>query len=102
MDIRNQKSQTTVSSEAKFFECPCFKRTPQKVNHRENLLGMQTYEALADRLNSHGICPNRGVVVALKVVAIMCRNFEASERDSFERQIHDMLDLELSHNPSEA
>ena len=51
-------------------------------------------------LNSRGICPNRGMVVALKVAAIMARNIEPGERAGAEQQLHDYLDLELSHNPS--
>jgi hypothetical protein len=40
------------------------------------------------------------MLVALKVAALMARNMPAAERADIEPQLHDILDLELSHNPS--
>lgn len=85
-----------------FFSCPCFERSPEKANAREQALAGDFYNEIKNHLNGLGICPARGVVIAIKILAIMSRNISAADRAEAEKQVHDVLDLEFSHNPSES
>lgn len=94
------KSKTTDSSD-NFFTCECFERFPQRVNEREAYLASKFYNQIKDDLNGRGICPARGMVIAIKILAIMAKNIDAEDRPRAEAQVHDVLDLEFGHNPSE-
>jgi len=74
---------------------------PDMVNNREEHLAGKFYNLIKEDLNSRGICPARGMVICIKILAIMARNLDKADRNEAERQVHDVLDLEFSHNPSE-
>lgn len=84
-----------------FFECPCFDNHPLAANNREQQLAGNYYEQMRMDLRRRGICPNRGMVIALKVAAIMARNIDPQDRAWVEPQLHEFFDHELAHNPSE-
>jgi len=69
-------------------------------NDREAWLAGHMYNEIRDELNRRGICPNRGMVIALKIAAIMARNIEPEDRAWVEPQLHEFFDHELAHNPS--
>lgn len=103
----DNKRRTTTSSEGfkptngrKFFQCPCFDKYPERANARENQLATGVYVELAQYLEGIDICPNRGMLITLKVVALMAQNIPQAERHEVEQQLHDVLDLELSNKPS--
>lgn len=102
MEFREpSKQQKTTASSDNFFSCECFEQFPAKVNEREEYLAGKFYNLIKDDLNGRGICPARGMVVAIKILAIMSRNIDADDRAKAEAQVHDVLDLEFGHNPSE-
>lgn len=102
MEFRSPSSKNRITdSSDNFFTCECFERFPQRVNDRETYLASKYYNMIKDDLNGRGICPARGMVVAIKVLAIMAKNIDAVDREKAEAQVHDVLDLEFGHNPSE-
>lgn len=71
------------------------------VNEREQFLANKYYTIIRDDLNSRGICPARGMIICIKILAIMTRNMEPKNRSQAEQQVHHVLEHEFSMNPSE-
>lgn len=71
------------------------------MNAREQHLAEMYYTGIKQDLNSRGICPARGTIIAIKILATMSRNLEKADRVVAEKQIHDVLEHEFSMNSSE-
>lgn len=86
--------RTTKSSN--LFSCLCLENHPEFAIEREAAAAQAFYEGMKSMLDDANICTQRQVVVGIKVLAKFALDMDADNWSELEKQIHDLLDLELA------
>lgn len=89
-----------IADEKAFFICPCFQENPKALSELEDAITGAVVTSAIMNVELHGLCGNRAVLIMIKALSQIMAYVPEKNRTLAERQVHDMLDLEMALNPS--
>lgn len=89
-----------TTDEKAFFDCPCFSEKREAIVRVENDISSAVLATAIINAEMYNLCGQRLVMILVKALAESMTHVMPKEREAAERQLHDMLDLELALRPS--